>query len=131
MSLFTVCLSTVAGFTLVSHAMAILAHHSVVDTLTKSVFDVPVCVRVNQGRGGFDVTRTGLSLSKLHDYGIPLHKGWCPLHATVHPDGKGGVRCHQYDKYFRSRKAQSLTRGCGEAQRRYKNLVVAGQPRHE
>ena len=82
----------------------------VVDTLTKAVFNAPVCVRVNQGRECFGVTRTGLSQSKLHHYGIPLHKGWCPFHATTHPDGKGGIRCHQYDKYLRNRKALKARR---------------------
>ena len=50
-------------------------------------------------------------------YGIPLHKGWCPFHATVHPDGKGGVKCHQYNAFLRSitTKGRSYASAVGSA----------------
>ena len=74
--------------------------------LTKVIPEMPINVRLNEARDGFVVTKRGLFHSKRHAYGIPLHKGWCPFHATVHPDGQGGIKCHQYAAYVRSRAAE-------------------------
>ena len=70
--------------------------------LTKVVPDMPINVALNAERNGFTVTKRGLFHAKRHHYGIPLHKGWCPFHATVHPDGQGGIKCHQYAAFVRS-----------------------------
>jgi len=90
-----------------------------VTRLTKVIPEMPLNVALNDQQNGFIVTKRGLFHAKRHHYGIPLHKGWCPFHATVHPDGKGGVRCHQYAAFLRSittrRPGQSYASAVGSA----------------
>jgi len=89
--------------------------------LTKVVPEMPLNVALNDQQNGFVITKRGLFHAKRHHYGIPLHKGWCPFHATVHPDGKGGVQCHQYFAFLRSitkgRPGQSYASAVGSAPR--------------
>ena len=71
--------------------------------LTKVIPDMPINVRLNDTKNGFVVSKRGMFHAKRHAYGIPLHKGWCPWHATVHPDGMGGIKCAKYAAYCRGK----------------------------